>query len=130
MCGIRLVRSHLSILFVLLRVTVVSTIFFLMIRRPPRSTRTDTLFPYTTLVRSFEAPREAVYDGLTRPELVRQWMGPHGYHLATCDIDLKVGGAYRYVMGQPDGSEMGWGGGFRALEIGRASGRERVVQNG
>src|SRR3546814_10406593 len=78
MCGIRLVRSHLSILFVLLRVTVVSTIFFLMIRRPPRSTRTDTLFPYTTLVRSFEAPREAVYDGLTRPELVRQWMGPHG----------------------------------------------------
>src|SRR3546814_8658803 len=80
--------------------------------------------------RSFEAPREAVFDGLTRPELVRQWMGPHGYHLVTCDIDLKVGGAYRYVIRQPDGSEMGWGGGFRALEIGRASGRERVVQNG
>src|SRR3546814_12111863 len=33
--------------------------FFLMIRRPPRSTRTDTLFPYTTLFRSFVAPREA-----------------------------------------------------------------------
>src|SRR3546814_13949113 len=29
--------------------------FFLMIRRPPRSTRTDTLFPYTTLFRSFSA---------------------------------------------------------------------------
>src|SRR3546814_13659144 len=42
-------------------------------------------------------------------------MGPHGYHLATCDIDLKVGGAYRYVMGQPDGSEMGWGGVFREI---------------
>src|SRR3546814_2948287 len=34
-------------------------LFFLMIRRPPRSTRTDTLFPYTTLFRSFEALEEA-----------------------------------------------------------------------
>src|SRR3546814_13289794 len=33
--------------------------FFLMIRRPPRSTRTDTLFPYTTLFRSFLKPAEA-----------------------------------------------------------------------
>src|SRR3546814_7766577 len=32
--------------------------FFLMIRRPPRSTRTDTLFPYTTLFRSAEQPRQ------------------------------------------------------------------------
>src|SRR3546814_15742276 len=36
----------------MLRVIVYSSIFFLMIRRPPRSTRTDTLFPYTTLFRS------------------------------------------------------------------------------
>src|SRR3546814_16141498 len=41
-------RSVLSRLFSL----VVSLFFFLMIRRPPRSTRTDTLFPYTTLFRS------------------------------------------------------------------------------
>src|SRR3546814_11978637 len=34
----------------------VSIFFFLMIRRPPRSTRTDTLFPYTTLFRSIEIP--------------------------------------------------------------------------
>src|SRR3546814_21177185 len=34
----------------------VSSVFFLMIRRPPRSTRTDTLFPYTTLFRSCRAP--------------------------------------------------------------------------
>src|SRR3546814_11328251 len=32
-------------------------VFFLMIRRPPRSTRTDTLFPYTTLFRSLDRPR-------------------------------------------------------------------------
>src|SRR3546814_4143093 len=36
---------------------VFSFVFFLMIRRPPRSTRTDTLFPYTTLFRSMERPR-------------------------------------------------------------------------
>src|SRR3546814_17402855 len=37
---------------------VISSFFFLMIRRPPRSTRTDTLFPYTTLFRSRLAARE------------------------------------------------------------------------
>src|SRR3546814_11905054 len=35
--------------------TICVVIFFLMRRRPPRSTRTDTLFPYTTLIRSFHA---------------------------------------------------------------------------
>src|SRR3546814_19711076 len=44
-----------------------SIIFFLMIRRPPRSTRTDTLFPYTTLVRSRrEVPVWIDYDPLNR----------------------------------------------------------------
>src|SRR3546814_17125086 len=41
----------------MLRVLMVSYFFFLMIRRPPRSTRTDTLFPYTTLFRSRHHPR-------------------------------------------------------------------------
>src|SRR3546814_11550297 len=39
-----------------------SIFFFLMIRRPPRSTRTDTLFPYTTLFRSSESIRRSVQD--------------------------------------------------------------------
>src|SRR3546814_7790785 len=39
-------------------------LFFLMIRRPPRSTRTDTLFPYTTLFRSHRPPRRASNDSL------------------------------------------------------------------
>lgn len=66
--------------------------------------------------RVFDAPRAAVFDGLTRPELVRQWMGPHGHHLVQCEIDLKPGGAYRYVIRGPEGSEMGWGGVFREIE--------------
>src|SRR3546814_5405599 len=41
-------------------------VFFLMIRRPPRSTRTDTLFPYTTLFRSFVTSREPLWE---RPSL-------------------------------------------------------------
>src|SRR3546814_4816425 len=41
--------------------------FFLMIRRPPRSTRTDTLFPYTTLFRSQAPPDRARDDGYLRP---------------------------------------------------------------
>src|SRR3546814_12169676 len=49
-----------------------SSVFFLMIRRPPRSTRTDTLFPYTTLFRS-EMTRKAVgadfFDGKTPAQL-------------------------------------------------------------
>src|SRR3546814_8722576 len=49
----------------MLRYWYVVFIFFLMIRRPPRSTRTDTLFPYTTLFRSarLDAPEEVGADG-------------------------------------------------------------------
>src|SRR3546814_16960926 len=43
--------------------------FFLMIRRPPRSTRTDTLFPYTTLFRSADSRLDLV--GRPRPDLAR-----------------------------------------------------------
>src|SRR3546814_1429470 len=43
----------------MLRVSLFSFVCFLMIRRPPRSTRTDTLFPYTTLFRSISRPRDS-----------------------------------------------------------------------
>src|SRR3546814_10023036 len=46
------------LLDVMIRVSVVISVFFLMIRRPPRSTRTDTLFPYTTLFRSRASPAD------------------------------------------------------------------------
>src|SRR3546814_10522750 len=60
--------------FLLMLASFFLSFFFLMIRRPPRSTRTDTLFPYTTLFRSLF--RGAVLDrlqrlpgpGLRRPE--------------------------------------------------------------
>jgi uncharacterized protein YndB with AHSA1/START domain len=57
--------------------------------------------------RVFDAPRELVFDAFTKPELVKRWLlGPDGWSLAVCDIDLRVGGAFRYVWrNDADGQE-------------------------
>lgn len=66
--------------------------------------------------RLFDAPRAQVFDALTRPEVLRQWFfGPPGWSLAVCEVDLTVGGAYRYVWRSPDGVEMGMGGVHRDI---------------
>ena len=75
------------------------------------------------MTRVFDAPRHLVFDAYTKPELVRRWLGVHGgWSWAVCEIDLRVGGAYRYVWRGPDGAEMGMGGVF--VEIVRP---ERIV---
>ncbi|HEY6387162.1 MAG TPA: SRPBCC family protein [Candidatus Acidoferrum sp.] len=58
-----------------------------------------------------------VFDAFTKPELVKQWLlGPPGWSMPVCEIDLKVGGAYRYVWRRDaDGSEMAMGGIFREI---------------
>jgi uncharacterized protein YndB with AHSA1/START domain len=67
------------------------------------------------LTRIFDAPRELVYDALTKPELLKRWFGPRGWSLIVCEVDLRVGGAWRFVLRGPDGSEMGMGGVYREL---------------
>jgi uncharacterized protein YndB with AHSA1/START domain len=69
------------------------------------------------MTRVFDAPRRLVYRALTEPELLRRWFyGPDGWSLAVCDIDLRVGGRYRYVWRHTDrGEEMGMGGVFREV---------------
>ena len=69
------------------------------------------------LTRSFDAPRNLVFDAFTKPELVKQWMlGPPGWTMPVCEIDLRVGGKYRYVWRRDaDGSEMGCGGIYREI---------------
>ena len=69
--------------------------------------------------RDFNAPRELVFDAFTKPELVRRWLlGPDGWTMPVCEIDLRVGGSYRYVWRKESiGHEMGMCGVFR--EIGR-----------
>ena len=58
------------------------------------------------IVREFAAPMQRVFDAHTRPELLRRWFGPRGWELAVCEIDLRVGGAWHYVMHGPDGARM------------------------
>jgi uncharacterized protein YndB with AHSA1/START domain len=69
------------------------------------------------VTRVFDAPRALVFEAFTNPELVRRWLlGPPGWSMPVCEIDLKVGGEYRYLWRQEsDGSEMGMGGVFREI---------------
>ncbi len=56
------------------------------------------------VVRSFNAPRDLVYDAFTKPELVQRWMlGTDGWSMPVCTIDFKVGGKGRYEWKSPDG---------------------------
>jgi uncharacterized protein YndB with AHSA1/START domain len=59
------------------------------------------------VTRVFDAPRELVWKAFTEPEHVTQWMlGPEGWTMPVCEIDLRPGGAYRFVWRQEDGTEM------------------------
>lgn len=68
------------------------------------------------MTRVFHAPRDLVFAALTKPDLVKRWLlGPPGWTMPVCEIDLKVGGAYRYVWCHEDGREMGMGGIYREI---------------
>jgi len=69
------------------------------------------------MTRDFDAPRTLVFNALTKPELVQRWLlGPPGWSMPVCEIDLKVGGAFRYVWRRDaDGTDMGMGGVFREI---------------
>lgn len=76
--------------------------------------------------RGFDAPRNLVFAAFTKPELVRRWMlGPGGWIFTACEIDLRVGGRYRYEWRQESGSaEMAVTGIFREIVAG-----EKLVSN-
>lgn len=69
------------------------------------------------IARRFHASRDMVFDAYTKPELVRRWLlGPPGWQMPICEIDLRVGGRYRYLWRHDaDGREMGMGGVFREV---------------
>ena len=69
------------------------------------------------MTRVFDAPRRLVFDAYTKPELVKRWLlGPPGWTMPVCEIDLRVGGAYRYVWRHiVKGNEMGMGGVYREI---------------
>ena len=69
------------------------------------------------MTRVFDAPRQLVFDAHTKPELVKRWLlGPPGWSMPVCEIDLRVGGKYRYVWRRDkDGKEMGMGGVYHEI---------------
>lgn len=67
--------------------------------------------------REFDAARPLVWRAITTPELVKRWLlGPPGWEMTVCRIDLRVGGAFRYEWRKDTGEEMGMGGEFREIE--------------
>jgi len=74
--------------------------------------------------RVFEAPRELVFDCHTSAEHLPHWMlGPDGWTMPVCEVDLRPGGAWRHVWRKDDGTEMGMRGEYREIER-----PERLVQ--
>ena len=68
------------------------------------------------MTRVFDAPRRLVFDAMNEPELLKRWLlGPPGWSMVVCEIDLKVGGKYRYVWRNGDGTEMGMHGVYREI---------------
>ena len=65
--------------------------------------------------RVFSAPRSLVFDCFTKPELLKRWFACRGFTLSKCEVDLRVGGKWRYVLSHPQRGDMGMGGEY--LEI-------------
>jgi uncharacterized protein YndB with AHSA1/START domain len=83
------------------------------------------------LTRVFAAPRRLVFEAWTQPEHVRRWYGCSIMTLTACEIDLRVGGAWRYVMRGPDGVEHTMTGVYREVAPpGRLVYTERYVTAG
>ena len=70
------------------------------------------------VTRSFRAPRALVYRAYTEPDLVSRWLlGPPGWSMPVCEMDVRVGGRYRWRWRSDDnGSEFGFSGTFREVQ--------------
>ena len=84
----------------------------------PGSAKVDILSDREiTITRVFNAPRRLVFEAITKPEYVRRWYGPRVLDMKICEIDLRVGGTWRYVLSAPDGSEHGFTGEYREIDV-------------
>ena len=68
------------------------------------------------ITREFDASRELLWKAWTTPELVRRWWHANRGEMTVCEIDLRVGGTWRYAMVTPDGMEVGFHGEYREIE--------------
>ena len=67
------------------------------------------------ITREFDAPKHLVYKAWTTPELVKRWWHANRGEATIAEIDLRVGGAWRYVMVTDDGFEVGFHGEYREI---------------
>jgi uncharacterized protein YndB with AHSA1/START domain len=67
------------------------------------------------ITREFDAPKDLVYKAYTTPDLVRRWWSGERGEMTTCDIDLRVGGQWRYVMIAGGDFEVGFHGEYREI---------------
>jgi uncharacterized protein YndB with AHSA1/START domain len=69
------------------------------------------------MTRVMRAPRALVFDAFTKPEMIKRWLlGPDGWSMPVCDVDLRVGGTFHYVWhNDSDGKEFGLHGTYREI---------------
>jgi uncharacterized protein YndB with AHSA1/START domain len=69
------------------------------------------------LTREFDAPRALVFEALTKPEHIKNWWGRlgDGYSVPVCEVDLRVGGKWRYVNQTPTGDKVVFYGVYREI---------------
>jgi uncharacterized protein YndB with AHSA1/START domain len=67
------------------------------------------------IVRDFNAPRHLVYRAWTTPELIKRWWNAKRGEVTMADVDLRVGGKWRYVMVTPDGFEVAFHGEYQEI---------------
>jgi uncharacterized protein YndB with AHSA1/START domain len=67
------------------------------------------------ITRVFNAPRRLVFEAWSKPEHVRRWWGPRSMRMTVCEIDLRPGGAWRYVHVTPDGQEHAFSGVYQEI---------------
>ena len=75
-------------------------------------------FPSDTqivITREFTAPKHLVYRAVTEPELITRWWNAKRGEVTTCEVDLREGGKWRYVMETPDGFEVAFHGEYREI---------------
>lgn len=69
------------------------------------------------VTRTFDAPRQLVWDAHTKPELVPRWQGYDGWDMPVCDMDVRVGGTYRWQWkSREDGQQFGFFGTYTEVD--------------
>jgi len=68
------------------------------------------------MTRVFHAPRRLIFEAMSKPEFLKRWLlGPPGWSMVLCEVDLRMGGAYRFRWRNIDGTEMGMRGVYREI---------------